>query len=339
MTETTTGEFREDPSIPCEENEQKDAESLEPPARFSILAQILAAIFYGSSSFAIVIVIKSVLTTYKFPSFQFLGLGQIVATLVILRTCKTGGVITFPDFQWTVFRRIWPLPAIYLGNLMFGLSSTQSISLPMFTCLRRGAILLTLLGEEILLKLHSSNGVRLCVVMMIGGAILAAFDDLAFDLTAYVVVTLNNICSAGNGVYIKQKLDAADLGKYGIMYYNALFVLLPALLIAWFTGDVSMALGYPNWNDGFFAVQFLLSSVMGCVLIYSTVLCTAINSPLTTTIVGSLKNVFVTYIGLVFGGDYLFSFVNFMGLNVSVVGGILYAVVKYRERQKQESHG
>ena len=305
----------------------------------SILVQATAALFYGFSSFFIVIIIKSVLTSNDFPSSQFVGLGQMVATLVILRVCKCVGVIHFPDFGPSVFRRIWPLPAMYLGNLMFGLSSTKSLSLPMFTVLRRFSILLTLIGEEILLKYHPSRNVRLCVVLMIGGSIIAALSDLAFDAVAYMIVFFNNICTAGNGVYMKKKLEAKDLGKYGLMYYNALFMIFPATFVAWYCGDLQSVWEYPHWDSLLFNLQFMLSCVMGFILIYSTVLCTSVNSALTTTIVGCLKNVFVTYIGMFFGGDYLFSYTNFVGLNVSVAGGILYAIVKYREQHGHKPRG
>ena len=112
-----------------------------------LVKKILTAVFYGVSSFMIMVVNKSVLTKYQFPSFQVLGIGQMVATVTILFVGRKLNIVSFPDLSTDTFRKIWPLPLMYLGNMVFGLGGTQNLSLPMMTVLRRFSILMTMIGE------------------------------------------------------------------------------------------------------------------------------------------------------------------------------------------------
>jgi len=118
------------------------------------------------------------------------------------------------------------------------------------------------------------------------------------------------------------------------MYYNTLFSLpLSALLLmAKYETDLGPVLEYALWWDPGFVLSFGLSAVMGFVLNYSIVFCTKMNSPLTTTVTGSLKNIFSTYLGMMMG-DYSFTWANFMGLNLSVLGSLVYSYVKFKDQK------
>ena len=117
------------------------------------------------------------------------------------------------------------------------------------------------------------------------------------------------------------------------MYSSMTFFSLPILLaVAFFTGDLHKSVAYEGWTNPYFVVQFLASCVMGFVLMYSNVLCTFYNSALTTMAIGPLKNTFVTYAGMFVGGDYIFSLVNFIGINVSVLGSLIYTYFAFQAK-------
>ena len=123
-----------------------------------------------------------------------------MATILVLYSGKMLGKVSFPSLSSETFHKVWPLPLFYLGNLAFGLGSTQVLSLPMMTVLRRFSILMTLLGSSILylcfiknnmimfigeyliLKSRPSLSVCASVFLMILGAVVAAIDDLAFSM-------------------------------------------------------------------------------------------------------------------------------------------------------------
>lgn len=329
-TTTTTA------TMPLLGENQTGIEISSPAPNHSLFARLGSAIFYGITSFLITVLNKTVLTSYKFPSFQVLALGQMTVTVTALYASKKLRLLEFPNFDRTTIGKIWPLPLIHVGNMVFGLGGTKELSLPMFTALRRFSILMTMIAELYILNVKPKLSVQLAVYLMIVGALIAASNDLAFNFEGYVFVLLNDFFTATNGVYMKQKLESKELGKYGLMFYNNLFMIIPAFFLSWATGDLDLAANFPEWLNPFFIVDFFLSSAMGFILTYSIILCTQYNSALTTTIIGSLKNISISYLGMIIGGDYIFTVLNFVGINLSVLGSLMYTYVTFRRKEKSK---
>nr|XP_014124494.1 UDP-N-acetylglucosamine/UDP-glucose/GDP-mannose transporter isoform X2 [Zonotrichia albicollis] len=246
---------------------------------------------------------------------MFLGIGQMAATILILYVSKLNKIVHFPDFDKSIPVKLFPLPLIYVGNNLSGLSSTSKLR-----------------------KRYPLN-IIVSVFAIILGAFIAAGSDLSFNLEGYMFVLLNDIFTAANGVYTKQKIDPKELGKYGVLFYNACFMVIPTVIISFSTGDFQQATHFQHWTNVLFVFQFILSCLLGFLLMYSTVLCSHYNSALTTTVVGAIKNISVAYIGMLIGGDYIFSMLNFVGLNICMAGGLSYSFLTLRGNSKPAQPG
>ncbi|KAM9744547.1 nucleotide sugar transporter SLC35D2 [Menidia menidia] len=307
-------------------------------AEHSGLLKFSSAVFYAGSSFLITVVNKTVLTSFRFPSYLCLGIGQMITTIVVLYVAKANKTVQFQDFDRSIFLKIFPLPLFYIGNHVTGLGSTKKLSLPMFTVLRKFTILMTMVLEGLILRKTFPRNIIYSVVAIVFGAIVAASSDLAFDVEGYTFILLNDAFTAASGVYTKKKLGDQGLGKYGVLFYNALIIVIPTLLASAFTGDLQKAIAFEDWVSVTFVCCFLMSCFMGFVLMYSIILCSYYNSALTTSVVGALKNVAVAYIGIFVGGDYLFSWTNFLGLSICMSGGLVYSYLTFKNTQSSGSN-
>uniref|UniRef100_A0A8B9HXQ9 Solute carrier family 35 member D2 n=1 Tax=Astyanax mexicanus TaxID=7994 RepID=A0A8B9HXQ9_ASTMX len=272
-----------------------------PAHRDGRLLKLVSAVFYAVSSFLIIVINKTVLTNYRFPSYTFLGIGQMAFTIIILYLAKSFKAVSFQDFDKSIPVKMFPLPLLYVGNHKYIYKKNY---IPVMK-----TIIIISYQSGCVFIFHSS--------------------DLAFDAEGYTFVLLNDVFTAASGVYTKKKLGIEGLGKYGLLFYNAFIIIIPTILASAYTGDLEKAIMFKGWMSLSFIVYFLMSCAMGFVLMYSIVLCSHYNSALTTTVIGAIKNVAVAYIGMFIGGDYVFSWPNFVGLNICISGGLVYSYLTF----------
>lgn len=307
--------------------------------------RIVSAIAYGTSSSLIMIANKLVLHTWKFPSVATLTLFQFIFAILCLTLLHIFHLVELPSPpsprelfsrpRWWDLTSSFLFSLLYIGNALSGLGGTKALSLPMFTVLRRTNILMTMGLETWLLGRSYSSDIFLAIGVVLIGSILAASVDMRFDIRGYTSTMFNNLFTSTVGVMTKLQLDDGAGGSiWNLVFLNSLIgALILSIAIPMGTPHVICELrNYPYWGDPKFIAAFSLSVGMGVVLQISTVYCTKMNSPLTTVMVGVMKNVIVSYVGMMEVLGYTFSWMNFIGVNLSLLGGMWYTYVEYREK-------
>ena len=284
------------------------------------------ALFYAVSSLGVIFVNKIVLSTYKFPSVQTLALLQFSSTSLALKIASSFGYVHLLPISWKGIKSILPLSTCYLLNILTGLSATQNLSLPMMVLLRRASILMTMLLEKWMLNSQPSKTIQLSVGLMLSGALVAALGDLSFNMIGYIVIFFKDLFTALNGVIMKTTAEEYRKSKMTVLFLNSLLSAIGvSIFILLVPGELQRVQKFDMWSNNGFVVYLVFASLMGSVLNLAIFLCTSTNSALTTTVVGCLKHVLTTYLGMFIGGDYIFSWLSFLGINLSIAGSLIYA--------------
>eukprot|EP01013_Petalomonas_cantuscygni_P021593 TRINITY_DN409_c0_g1_i1.p1 TRINITY_DN409_c0_g1~~TRINITY_DN409_c0_g1_i1.p1 ORF type:complete len:470 (+),score=129.75 TRINITY_DN409_c0_g1_i1:115-1524(+) len=292
---------------------------------------LTAALFYATSSILIMFANKLVLTHFAFPSFVFLGVLQGVTTLIMMHLLRAAGAISFPRATWALLASTFPVPLLFTLNNLTALGGMQHLNLPMFVVLRRFSILMTMVAERFVLGKRHSPSTQASVFLMLAGALVAAIYDMTFNLWGYIYVLANDVFTAANGVAVAHKYATKRAGTWGMLYVNTLFS-VPAMLtymIVMRPHEFQHLREFTQWSSPLFAMSLCLSGSLGFGINYGVFICTKLTSPLTTTVIGCLKNVVTTYGGMVMG--YQINTQNFAGLTVSTFASVWYSYVAFYE--------
>lgn len=274
-------------------------------------------LLYMSSSFMIVIFNKIVLTVFAFTSVPFLMLLQSLFTAsVILLRCIP---IQRPK------KDIALACVLNAANVFFGLSSAKALNIAMFTALRRISIFMTMMAQHWYLAVPLDRRVLWSVNVMIVGSLIAAANDLTFSLSGYAYVMVNNLLTAASQIQTKKTLES-DWTKSSVLFWTSIASACASavLLVHW---DPS---SFDAWNVTSFQFAFACSVCLGFAINYGYAWTIEQNDALTLAVAGSTKSALMglmVVIGI-FDHTYIFSWWNFIGLQVSTLGAFLYVYNK-----------
>jgi solute carrier family 35 protein len=296
---------------------------------------ILAILAYGSTSLALVLFNKMILSIWKFKFASIMLLCEMLFSVILSELLRVAGYIHYPKFKREIFLTVAPLSLIFVLNVIFGLVSLRVVSVPIFTTLRRLGGIITMALEYFVLKLVPSKSKVASLLVILFGAIIAGAGDLSFDLTSYSCVLLNNLLTSGYLILMK-KMDNAEvkLNANGKVFYNSLISVPWLLLISLIDGEFASALEFEYLGDLHFQLSLLASCVLAFLLNASMFWCTSATSPLTTSVTGQVKNVLVTILGLFLFGDVQPTIMLIVGLTVCIIGSICFSYVEINAQKR-----
>ncbi|KAI5557477.1 hypothetical protein POPTR_018G127400v4 [Populus trichocarpa] len=287
-----------------------------------------AAISYMASAVLLVMFNKAALSSYSFPYANVITLFQMLCSCLFLYVLKFWKIISFTTSEpqnmsnnparlvsFKTLLHSLPLALSYLLYMLITMESVRAINVPMYTTLRRTTVAFTMIVEYLLTGQKHSLRVVGSVGIIILGAFVAGARDLSFDAYGYAVVFVANICTA---VYL------ASIARIGII--------CGPILLFWTSirGDLEAMRNFPFLFSPGFQVVMLLSCIMAFLINYFVFMNTTLNSALTQTICGNLKDLFTIGFGWILFGGLPFDLMNVVGQSLGFFGSCLYAYCKLK---------
>ncbi|XP_050391867.2 putative UDP-sugar transporter DDB_G0278631 [Patella vulgata] len=304
----------------------------------STIKSVGAATFYGVVSVATAFVNKGLMSTHDFDFPVIVMVAQMIFTIVLLETLRFFDLIDLPAFTLKRGRAfLWP--AVFYGiNAVLALSALSHMNIAMYGVLKRCVPISTLiLSVYILKKTFPSKMTIISVVFLSVGCLIAGYGDLGFNPVAYICGGLSNFTQAVYLILV-QKFSQQDMTTAQTLQLNSYNTLPLLLLYSCINREIIDMWQYKHFYSIQFIIMFFLAISMGCLLNYSLFMCASLTSALTTSVVGGLKALAQTLLGLFTFGGVSHNLATYTGISVNLSGGILYIFSKYRENRKNKSY-
>lgn len=300
-----------------------------------------AAISYMTCAVLLVMFNKAALSSYNFPSANVITLFQMICSCSFLYVMRRWKVISLSGTESSsaidnpvtlvplkTLLHTLPLALTYLMYMLVTMESVRGVNVPMYTTLRRTTVVFTMVMEYILAGQKYTSPVVGSVGLIILGAFIAGARDLSFDAYGYAIVFLANITTAIYLATIARIGKSSGLNSFGLMWCNG--IICGPILLFWtyVRGDLDVTINFPYlFSPGFLVVMFF-SCVLAFFLNYSIFLNTTLNSAVTQTICGNLKDLFTIGLGWMIFGGLPFDILNIIGQFLGFLGSGLYAYYK-----------
>lgn len=327
------------------------------------MLHIPSALFYSLTSIIMVFGNKFLLNYWNFDCIIFLILTELILNVLCISFLNYRNGHGIFNFQLKRDHVKYQLLSafFYCLHSVLSLKALNGLNIPVYTIFKRCTPLANLVlscflfnnqakpdkrkPDETSLESPSSNSIEqrnkkhsrqitMAILAMTSGVVIAGLGDLNFEFYSYFYCAISVVCQAFYFSFI-QKCGESEKNSLQVLYECSL-ISIPFLFFAFINSNEYVTLRSPNTDFSFtnfyFVCTFVLVVSIGSLLCFSQFWCTISNNAITTSVIGVLKSVIQTLIGVLFiDGVRNFTALTYIGLLVNLVFGAWYTYLKYEE--------
>ncbi len=211
--------------------------------------------------------------------------------------------------------------ALKIGDIGANLLVLGAMDVAMSTALRRMSIILTFVGERLWQNKLHSLGTQTGIYILTLGTVVAVAADRASTWSAYGYLGLSNVFTVVNNIYTSTFVTAQvdDKAVLSLQYVTSLCALTLCTVVICVRG-LTLAL---SWG-------IVASSLLGLLVNLSLLWAYQRHSTLTVSVIGATRSIVLSWCSIVgwLGQDYVFTWPNFVGLQLASLGCVVYLWAK-----------
>lgn len=285
----------------------------------------IPAIKFAVSSIAMILINKSIATLFPFMAFVLLF--QNVGTIALLKVWKPELTL-----QAQVARRWSPCALLFCTNIYTSLQALSLVSVPTFTVCRNLQPIITTMLDFIFRQEVSSLSNVCCLVVILIGAYIYAYNNISFHLTGYLWTMAHVVSMSFYTILVKRTINTYNMDSFEMSWYNNTMSLIVFALIFWYEIDTFQHTGInaeqifrnctrhaPCWS------LILLSAFGGFSVSLAGFQAQEAMSPTSWLTCNNISKIPAIILSSILWGTEL-SEMEIVGISISLLGGYMYAL-------------
>jgi GDP-mannose transporter len=299
---------------------------------------------YSFCSVSMVLVNKSLASSYnKFIDGDLnflLVVFQAVVAVIAVQFCKMMKWVEYPAFNFKTALQWAPVNLFFCGMLFTGMASLQHNSVPMVTVFKNITNIVVTMGDYYCFGNKVEMLIILAFGIMLGGALLAAKNDVQISGVGLFWMAVNCLSTAGYILYMKFATKNVKLSKFGMVFYNNVLCTVFLLPVTFVNGEMNTFMKTEAIHTADYMLKNSYAGFVGFFLNFASLNCVSITGPTTYAIIGSMNKIPIAFLGW-FLFDSVITPQTWFFIGVSMCGGFLYSYAKVsagKRKARKQSH-